>query len=119
MEQNAIEPMCKLLTAQDVKIVTVALEGLENMLRVAQSQGYLEHVVNVIEGCNGTQTIEDLQNHDNKSIYTRATSMLETYFGAEEVDETEMMPNVVTDSTGHQQFGFGGPSNTGAGGFKF
>lgn len=120
MEQNAIEPLCKLLNAQDVKIVTVALEGLENMLRCAQGQGYLEHVINVIEGCNGTQTIEDLQNHENKSIYQRATNMLETYFGATEVDESEMMPSVVTDASGQQQFSFGGPQgHMGGGGFQF
>lgn len=31
---NCIRPLCDLLTCSDVRIVTVALEGLENILKV-------------------------------------------------------------------------------------
>jgi len=31
---NAIRPLCDLLSVPDVRIVTVALEGLENILKV-------------------------------------------------------------------------------------
>ena len=31
---NCIKPLCDLLTCSDVRIVTVALEGLENILKV-------------------------------------------------------------------------------------
>lgn len=33
VEQNCIKPLCDLLTASDARIVTVALEGLENVSR--------------------------------------------------------------------------------------
>lgn len=112
---GAIPPLCHLLTVQDVKIVTVALEGLENMLRCAESTNNLEKMIELFHECNGTSIIEDLQNHDNKTIYLRATSILERYFGAEEVDENEMMPEVVTNAEGVQQFQFGGPSAGGNG----
>jgi hypothetical protein len=107
-------------------VVTVALEGLENMLRCGQSQGYLDDVINAIEACNGTSIIEELQNHDNKAVYTRATNMLEQYFGAEEVAEggDSGEPAVVTDSNGVQQFAFnsgemGGNGHMQQGGFHF
>jgi hypothetical protein len=31
---NCIRPLCELLTVNDVRIITVALEGLENILKV-------------------------------------------------------------------------------------
>lgn len=34
---GAIKPLCDLLSTPDVRIVTVALEGLENILKVGQS----------------------------------------------------------------------------------
>ena len=44
--------------------------------------------------------------------------VLETYFGAEDVEATEIAPTVVTNAGGGQQFGFGQPNNN-AGGFNF
>lgn len=35
MDQGAIKPLCDLLSTPDVRIVTVALEGLENILKVS------------------------------------------------------------------------------------
>ncbi len=37
MHQGCIKPLCDLLTVMDVKIVEVALDGLENILRVGES----------------------------------------------------------------------------------
>jgi hypothetical protein len=31
---NCIRPLCELLTVNDVRIITVAMEGLENILKV-------------------------------------------------------------------------------------
>lgn len=42
--------------------------------------------------------------------------VLETYFGAEEEGDSEIMPEVVTGAGGTQQFNFGGPPAGGAGG---
>lgn len=36
---GAIKPLCDLLSTPDVRIVTVALEGLENILKVGQFSG--------------------------------------------------------------------------------
>ena len=35
---GCIKPLCDLLTCSDVRIVTVALEGLENILKIGEAQ---------------------------------------------------------------------------------
>ena len=127
----------------------MALEGLENILRVGQTAGMLDRIVQVVTDCGGITHIEgtlyillnlfilclyrygiiknhnhtDLQNHENSQIYSRAVKMLETYFGGEEESESEINPEIVTGAGGTQQFGFGapptGPAGPGLGGFNF
>lgn len=108
VEQGALPPLCDLLQVADSKVVTVALEGLENILKLGQSMGeaYLQHLVNIIQDCNGLTLIEELQNHENQAIYQRAVKVLEVYFGAEEEDEGVIVPPVMSDG---QTYGFGGP----------
>lgn len=38
VEQGCIKPLCDLLTVEDNKIISVALEGLENILKVRLSR---------------------------------------------------------------------------------
>jgi len=123
VQQGAIPPLCTLLSIHDAKVITVALEGLENILRVGQTAGMLDRIVQVVTDCGGITHIEDLQNHENSQIYSRAVKMLETYFGGEEESESEINPEIVTGAGGNQQFGFGapptGPAGPGVGGFSF
>jgi hypothetical protein len=56
-------------------VITVALEGIENMLKTALTTNHLDHVVKLMYECNGVTAIEDLQNHQNKSIYDRAVKV--------------------------------------------
>lgn len=109
VSNNVIPPLCNLLSVSDSKVITVALEGLENILRISMSAGVIERVTEIINDCGGLIAIEELQNHDNTSIYQRSVKILETYFGAEE-EESEIVPDVVSGAGGHQQFGFGGAS---------
>lgn len=58
IEQGCIPPMCDLLTIMDVKIVQVALNGLENILRLGeQDAANIQNNVNpyavLIEECYG------------------------------------------------------------------
>lgn len=63
----------------DTKVVTVALEGLENMLKVGQATNKLDRIVEIINECNGVTAIENLQNHNNKQIYLRAVKVRSCY----------------------------------------
>lgn len=119
VQSNAIPPLCHLLLVHDAKVITVALEGLENILRVGSQANVLEKIVDIITDCGGLSAIEDLQNHENHQIYTRAVKVLEAYFGAEEEDEANNGPEVATGGT---QYNFGNAQDgagMGGGGFNF
>jgi hypothetical protein len=122
VQQGVVPPLCNLLSVLDAKVITVALEGLENILRVAQGANVLDRIVDLITDCGGLSAIEELQNHENNNIYNRAVKVLETYFGAEEEDDAGIAPEVVTSASGGQQFYFGNNAGGAApqdGGFHF
>jgi importin subunit alpha-1 len=56
-EQNCIPPMCELLTVMDTKIIQVALNGLENILRLGEQDVASNNGINpyciLIEQCFG------------------------------------------------------------------
>ena len=116
VQHGALTPLISLLSVNDTKIVTVALEGIENILK-AGLDGLDEHGNNpmalLVAENNGLEQIEALQNHDNHNIYQRAVKIIEAYFGAEDDDDQDIAP-AVQDQGGVQQFGFGVP-NAGAG----
>jgi importin subunit alpha-2 len=117
--QGAINPLCQLLSVADAKVITVALEGLENILRTASAAGdvIFQRTISNVSECGGLNLIEELQNHDNQAIYQRSLKILETYFGAEEVAESELAPQV---AEGGAQYQFGGGAPQGPpGGYTF
>lgn len=126
VELNVISPLCDLLSIPDTKVVEVALNGLDNILKLGQHDSRLNGTPNPyalkIEECGGLDKIEFLQGHQNEKIYKKTFQIIETYFSQEEED-TGLMPQV--DVKG-QQFEFNAQMmNQGAsnpenpGGFKF
>eukprot|EP00595_Chromulina_sp_UTEXLB2642_P000224 CAMPEP_0196761652 /NCGR_PEP_ID=MMETSP1095-20130614/962_1 /TAXON_ID=96789 ORGANISM="Chromulina nebulosa, Strain UTEXLB2642" /NCGR_SAMPLE_ID=MMETSP1095 /ASSEMBLY_ACC=CAM_ASM_000446 /LENGTH=535 /DNA_ID=CAMNT_0042111497 /DNA_START=62 /DNA_END=1669 /DNA_ORIENTATION=- len=118
---GAIPPLAALINTPDNRVITVALEGLENFLKAAQTEGpvIFQQIVDVFHECGAVNSIEELQNHENKNIYERAVKILETYFeGEEDVESSEIAPQIVNDNN-NLQFGFGGPSTNNGTGFKF
>mmetsp|Transcript_45689 Transcript_45689/g.85724 ORF Transcript_45689/g.85724 Transcript_45689/m.85724 type:complete len:546 (-) Transcript_45689:134-1771(-) len=122
---ECIKPMCDLLSLADVKIISVALEAIENILRVGQQQqqnnGLPENpIVAIVEAAEGLQKIEALQEDPNEEIYTKAMKILESYFPLE--DDNTFLDDAAGNSNMNQnafQFGaqvpqggfqFGGPS---------
>lgn len=108
VEQKCIEPLCNLLNVHDARIVSVALEGLENILRVGQKEKdasgaeYNEYS-QTIEAVGGLDKIEQLQQHSNQDVYEKAVRILEVFFV---IDEEEEIDGVVPENSGNQ-FGFG------------
>jgi hypothetical protein len=115
--------MCDLLACADARIVTVALEGLENILKVGacDMQEGGPTAVNMYAGfvdeAEGLEKIEALQHHTNNDIYEKAVKIMETYFGLEEEDQN-LAPEL--DSSG-TAYSFGGSATpaTPQGGFSF
>lgn len=109
VSQGCIRPLCDLLAVSDPRIVTIALEGLENILKVgdqdAKATGSHNMMATYIAEADGLNKIEDLQHHSNNDIYDKAIKLLETYFGVEEEEE---MPALAPTMEGNQ-FTFSAP----------
>jgi len=103
----------------DSKIVQVALNGLENILRFGEAEskntGGSNPYAVIIEEVFGLDKIEFLQSHENMEIYQKAFDIIERYFGTEEEDK-----DVVPIATENQfSFGPGGDSQQPQQGFNF
>lgn len=120
VSQGCIKPLCDLLVCPDPRIVTVCLEGLENILKVGEAEknlgntGDVNYFAQLIDEAEGLEKIENLQSHDNNEIYEKAVKILETYWLEEE-------DAVLPPGDGAQPgFNFGGNDvQLPSGGFKF
>ncbi|CAI7812445.1 unnamed protein product [Closterium sp. NIES-54] len=98
VSQGCIKPLCDLLLTSDARIVTVALEGLENILKVGEADKELGQTGGVnlyaqyIDEAEGLEKIENLQTHQNNDIYEKAVKILETYFGLDEDEDQQLAP---------------------------
>ncbi|KAL4878872.1 armadillo-type protein [Aspergillus karnatakaensis] len=94
VSQGCVKPLCDLLACPDNKIIQVALDGLENILKVgemdkeaAQSgEARINRYALFIEEAGGMEKIHDCQNNANEEIYMKAYNIIEKYFSDE--DET-------------------------------
>ncbi|AQK84441.1 Importin subunit alpha [Zea mays] len=116
--QGCIKPLCDLLVCPDPRIVTVCLEGLENILKVGEAEknlgaGDVNVYAQMIDDAEGLDKIENLQSHDNTEIYEKAVKMLESYWLEEEDDA---MPSGDNPQNG---FNFGNQPSVPSGGFNF
>lgn len=96
MSQGCIKPLCDLLACPDPRVVTVCLEGLENILKVGEAEknmgttGGINLYAQMIDDAEGLEKIENLQSHDNTEIYEKAVKILETFWLEE--DDEAMQP---------------------------
>ncbi|KAI9663442.1 MAG: Importin alpha subunit (Karyopherin alpha subunit) (Serine-rich RNA polymerase I suppressor protein) [Trizodia sp. TS-e1964] len=123
--QGCIKPLCDLLSCPDNKIIQVALDGLENILKVGDMdkqalEGSNDPQINryalFIEEAGGMEKIHESQNNANEEIYMKAYNIIEKYFSDEDEaggDINELAPQQGEGGT----FGFGTQSQQG--GFNF
>ncbi|KAH8294700.1 hypothetical protein KR018_001865 [Drosophila ironensis] len=90
IKEGVIPPFCDLLLCQDTQVINVVLDGLNNMLKMAES--HVEAVANLIEECKGLAKIERLQNHENIEIYKLAYEIIDQYF-TDEAEQASMVPS--------------------------
>eukprot|EP00756_Hemistasia_phaeocysticola_P029514 Hpha_TRINITY_DN16237_c1_g12::TRINITY_DN16237_c1_g12_i1::g.16607::m.16607 len=88
--QNLIEPMCELLSIPDAKIIMLALEALENILRVGDAERDEHHLpenpwVGMVQECGGADRLESLQVHPNQEIYELSLSIMEGFFETDDI----------------------------------
>jgi importin subunit alpha-1 len=75
VSQGCIKPLCDLLKCTDNKIIQVALDGLENILKVGEadkenglSEGGVNQYALYVEEAGGMISIHNLQHHENLEI---------------------------------------------------
>lgn len=120
VEAGVIPPMCELFRCLEPRIVLVAMEGIENILKVGQQEatqmGGENKFSEIVEECGGVGWLEELQKHDNEDVYEKARKLLVTYFDAEDEEaEAAAAPPVVSGG----QFGFSTGVAPPSGGFSF
>jgi hypothetical protein len=89
VECGCIKPMVDLLSVFDAKVIGVALEAIENILKVGkqkqQEAGLAENpFAMLVEQADGLQKFETLQDDHNEDVYQKAMKLLETYFPLED-----------------------------------
>ncbi|KAK5265811.1 Importin subunit alpha-1 [Exophiala xenobiotica] len=105
VSQGCIKPLCDLLACPDNKIIQVALDGLENILKVGEMdkeaadarapEAQVNRYALFIEEAGGMEKIHDCQNNANEEIYMKAYNIIERYFSDEEdagADIEELAP---------------------------
>lgn len=112
MSEGCIKPLCDLLICPDIRIATVCLEGLENILKVGETDktlaaGDVNVFSQMIDEAEGLEKIENLQSHDNNEIYEKAVKILEAYWMDEE-DDTMGATTVAAPQGATFDFGQGG-----------
>lgn len=102
VENGALQPLCDLLSVGEARVLHLALEALENILRVGSSSNV--DYVQLIDEADGISKLEMLQEHENHEVYEKAVSIIEKYFSGE--DEEENSENVAPLKNGNT-FTFG------------
>eukprot|EP00826_Nyctotherus_ovalis_P030059 TRINITY_DN2386_c0_g1_i2.p1 TRINITY_DN2386_c0_g1~~TRINITY_DN2386_c0_g1_i2.p1 ORF type:complete len:353 (+),score=83.31 TRINITY_DN2386_c0_g1_i2:750-1808(+) len=92
VELGAVEMLCGFLEIMDVRVLSIALEGIINFLKNAKGmlgEEQMNAIALRIEDCGGLKAIEHLQTHANTHIYQKAIAIIENFFGSEEIDFSE------------------------------
>ncbi|KAI8077348.1 armadillo-type protein [Gilbertella persicaria] len=115
--EGCIRPLCQILTLKDNKILMVALDGLDNILKVGEMEKMntmdgLNPYGLLIEECGGVELIHALQHHENIDIYKKSYQLIDKYFSEEDPVDAEIMPDAQGQFTFHQE-------ETPQGGFHF
>jgi importin subunit alpha-1 len=123
VQQNALKSLSDILEAQDARIITVALDAIENILKVgrtvAENAGSDENpYATALEEAEGLEKLEELQSHANDAIYEKAIAILESYFGEDDDDDGENMQPAISADANSYAFGAGSFAPA-AGGFNF
>mmetsp|Transcript_142 Transcript_142/g.283 ORF Transcript_142/g.283 Transcript_142/m.283 type:complete len:519 (+) Transcript_142:127-1683(+) len=102
VEQGCMKPVCDLLDVSDSKIILVALEAIEAMMKMGEK--YNAHYEVIVDEAEGIEKIEQLQEHEVEEVYNKSVHILEEFFAADEDEDENLAPNAVENCT---SFSFG------------
>ncbi|KAF8445266.1 armadillo-type protein [Terfezia claveryi] len=121
VQQGCIKPLCDLLACMDNKIIQVALDGLENILKVGEmdkptTQQNVNLYAMYIEEAGGMEKIHQAQSNANEEIYMKAYNIIEKYFSDEEDEAGAEIQGIAPQQQSGEAFSFGA---TQSGSFNF
>jgi importin subunit alpha-1 len=92
VEAGAIDAVCSVLNVNDTRMLLVALDAIDSILKLGMKLGKDYH--SFVDECDGLAMIETLQEHESDDVYTKAVYIIETFFGAEdEADDENLAPS--------------------------
>jgi len=101
--------MADLLKSPDSRIILVAMDAIENVLKVGKTDANANRGPNEfadhVEECGGLDLLENLQRHDNEDIYQKAVRMLRDYFESTDADDSNYTDPVVSSDGSSFSFG--------------
>lgn len=110
VESGCIEPLCNVLSVTDHKVIEVALDGIENILRVgdqSRNEDNENPYALMVEECKGLDKIEFIQSNPNQTLYQKAYSIVRNFFQADELEQDALALQPEVNASGHYQFGTG------------
>lgn len=108
VELGAIEAIISTLDVADSKVVSVALEAIDAILKTGESLNKLNGYISFVDEADGIDKIESLQEHENDGIYEKAIAIIEKYFGSDDGLEDENLAPAVSGD----MFAFGVPTKS-------
>lgn len=79
VEKGTIPPLCQVLLTSDTNVLSIALQVLHKILKVAHSNDRSTMVVEIISDCGGIHVIQGLQTHAQNVIQAHAVEIVEQY----------------------------------------
>lgn len=108
VKQGVITPLVDMLECEDPKILIVALEGVENILKagydaVSQTNPH----ASLVAAAGGVERLDDLQSGSCEDVYEKAFNILKTFYEEDDSDVEELLPSRTRDNNGQEFFQFG------------
>ncbi|NWZ54567.1 IMA3 protein, partial [Haliaeetus albicilla] len=124
IQQNVIPPFCNLLTVKDAQVVQVVLDGLSNILKMAEDEA--ETIANLIEECGGMMLNILVLFFQKLMVWLLIYMIVQLLFSLSvpthdvlvllQIDED---PSLVPEAIQGGTFGFNSSANVPAEGFQF
>ena len=106
VEYGVIAPLCELLSTSDVKVLLVAMDALDCILKMGGESNLLRYT-QLVDEAGGIELLEHLQEHEEPSVYQKTVSIIETYFGGSDENESENIAPAISENNGVSSFVFG------------
>ncbi|KAL0994958.1 hypothetical protein UPYG_G00129960 [Umbra pygmaea] len=95
VQSGGLDAILNLLTVKDSKTVLVIMDAINNLFMAAEKMGETDKLCLLVEELGGLDKIEQLQNHENDTVYRTAQALIEKFFTD---DDAECLPTEATDS---------------------